>query len=403
MCGARALLLGVLLIPVAALAEDRLVVDGLIDLREVHTDVAPSYLYGGLGTVRFDDNHDGLRLGRASLALRLRLADTVTATAVIDSYDDGDVNGLGVTEAFVQWRPFPSNSLRWQVKAGAFFLPVSLEHRLIGWSSPYTLSASAINTWVGEEFRVLGTEVEARWLGASSGYRGDIALVGGVFGWNEGAGAVIAQRGWALTDRPSYVFGALGRQRPGLYYEFDGRPGAYGGVVWRHHERLEVRALHYDNRADPAASNLGGDGGWNTRFDALGARWEPVDRFTVAAQYLDGRTAIGPNGSSSQLLLDLSSWYALTSVEFARDRLTLRYDRFSTLQSTGFYGPADDETGHALTLALMHRLAEHWELAAEWLRVHSSFPPRNALGGAATTTDTQLQLAVRFRFRLDGG
>ncbi len=392
-------LVGTLGIPALALGADGLIVDGLIDLRAVHTAASLSYLNGGIGTVRFDDEHEGVRLGRASLSLRFRISETLTATTVIDTYDDGDINGLGVTEAFVQWRPFPSKAVRWQVKAGAFYLPVSLEHRLIGWSSPYTLSASALNTWIGEEFRVLGTEVEGRWLGASRGYHGDIALIGGVFGWNEGAGAVIAQRGWALTDRPSYVFGALGAQRPGLYFQFDGRAGVYGGLAWHHHENFELRALHYENRADPAAANLDGYGGWNTRFDTLGARWEPLDRLTLAAQYLSGRTAIGPNDSDQQLLMNLTAWYALASFELPRDRLTLRYDRFSTLQTSGFYGPPADEAGHALTAAVMHRLDEHWELAAEWLRVDSRFPPRTAYGGPAATTDSQVQLAVRYRFR----
>ena len=398
------MLLGVALAAVGdARAEERLILDGLLDVREVHTDATPSYLYGGLGRVRFDDDHEGLRLGRASLGARRRITDTVGATLVADAYDDGDINAVGVSEAFVQWRPFPSNSLRWQVKAGAFYLPVSLEHRLFGWTSPYTLSASAVNTWIGEEFRVLGTEVEARWLGAAHGYRGDVALVGGVYGWDQGAGVVIAVRGWALTDRPSVAFGALGNQRPGLYYQFDGRPGWYGGIAWRHHERFELRALHYDNRADPGASNLAGDGGWNTRFNSLGARWEPLDPLTLSAQYIDGRTAVGPNGAADQFLMDLSAWYTLASVEIGRTRLSARYDGFRTRQTTGFYGPASNDQGHALTFAVMYRLAERWELAAEWLRVDSQYPPRFWVGLPAAATDTQTQLAIRYRFRLEAG
>ena len=129
------------------------------------------------------------------------------------------------------------------------------------------------------------------------------------------------------------VFGELGSQRLGLYYQFDRSPGWYGGIAWRHHERLELRALHYDNRADPAASNLAGYSGWNTRFNTLGARWEPVDPLTLTAQYIEGRTAIGPNGDPGQFLMDLSAWYALASLERGRNRLSARYDRFSTRQT----------------------------------------------------------------------
>ncbi len=386
----------------AALADDRIALDALVDLRAVHTDSAPSFVYGGLGTVRFDDDHEGVRVGRASLAARIQIAATLTGTVVADAYDDGEQNAVGVSEAFVAWRPFPRSALRWQVKAGAFFLPVSLEHRLIGWSSPYTLSASAINTWIGEEFRVLGTEVEARWLGAPSGYQGDIGLVAGVFGWDEGAGVVIAERGWALTDRPSLLFGHVGRNPADLYYEVDGRPGAYVGVSWHHHEALEVRALSYDNRADPAAQNLGGYQAWRTRFTAVGARWEPLEHFAFLAQHLEGSTAIGPDGTQAQFVQQYGAWYALASGEWGRNRVSVRYDRFTTEQVNGFYGgPLANEHGHAATAAWMYRLSDQWQLAAEWLRVVSDYPPRAELGAAPAETDTQVQLAVRYRLRID--
>ena len=223
-----------------------------------------------------------------------------------------------------------------------------------------------------------------------------------MFGWNEGAGVVMAERGWALTDRPSLVFSGLGQRRPDLYYEFDGRPGAYAGLMWRHHEQLELRALYYDNRADPAAQNTEGDAGWHTTFSTTGARWEPLDNLTVVAQELQGRTAVGPNGSDEQFNLRFSTWYALASFDYRRERLSVRFDRFSTHQESGFYGPPPaDETGHAFTVALMHRLSERWELAAEWLRVNSQFPPRIDAGLPAASTDTQIQLAVRYRFRLE--
>ena len=161
--------------------------------------------------------------------------------------------------------------------------------------------------------------------------------------------------------------------------------------------------MHYDNRADPAASNRQEYAGWNTRFNTIGARWEPVDPLTLTAQYIEGRTAVGPNGDLDQFLMDLSAWYALASVEVGYSRLSVRYDRFSTRQTSGNYGPPSDDAGHALTVAVMHRLAEQWELAAEWLRVDSDFPPRYGLGLPPAARDTQIQLAVRYRFRWQTG
>ena len=44
------------------------------------------------------------------------------------------------------------------VKAGAFFPAISLENDDLGWTSPYTLTPSAINSWIGEELRTIGSE-----------------------------------------------------------------------------------------------------------------------------------------------------------------------------------------------------------------------------------------------------
>lgn len=152
-----------------------------------------------------------MRVGRAFLARSLRVSDIVTLRAVIDAYGDHDRNPIDLSEAWAEIRPFPSHSIRWQARIGAFHMPVSLENRATGWSDVYSITPSALNAWTGEEFRTIGAEVQARWLGASSGYLGDIAAVGAVYAWNDAAGALLADRGFALTDRPSTLFGGLGR------------------------------------------------------------------------------------------------------------------------------------------------------------------------------------------------
>ncbi len=319
----RILAVAILLLAPAMVARagDRLELTGLLDLRVVAADGTTSYLNGGLGRTRFDSDHDGVQLGRLMLAGRFRLTDTLTLNAVAESYADGDVQPAGFSQAYLDWRPFPTRPVRFRLRAGAFYPPVSLEHRQVGWTSPYTLSTSALNTWIGEEFRVIGTELEARWLGASQGYNGDVALVGGVYGWNDGAGTIMADRGWALTDRPSLLLGGLGHAHEHLYTELDGRPGYYAGVAWRHGEALEVRALHYDNRADPGAHNSRFDFAWETRFTSVGVRYEPTDRVTLMAQHLDGKTYVGPDSAGpDQFALRVhpcTPWRATSAVRTA--------------------------------------------------------------------------------------
>jgi hypothetical protein len=296
-------------------------------------------------------------------------------------------------------RPFPTTAVRWRVRVGAFYMPVSLENRGPGWSDVYSITPSALNTWLGEEFRTIGAELEARWLGASSGYLGDVALVAAAYGWNDPAGVLVAERGFALTDRPSTLFGGLGRPPIAFYHEIDRKPGYYAGLSWRHHDRLEVRALRYDNRADPGAATAAGGGAWRTRFSSLGARLEPNAHWTLIAQYLDGDTVIGPDSAGEyQYRMAYHAAFGLATLEWARERLTARYDDFRTHQLSGFYGPPGDEAGHAWTVAFSHDLGEHWQVAAEWIRASSRFPPRVTAGEPMQLLESQTQLAVRYRF-----
>jgi hypothetical protein len=384
----------------AAPAQDRLSVSGDLDLRWVHATGETSYLNGGFGILRFDPQHEDDQFGRAFIAPTLRLTDTVSVHALIDAYADYGGNPADLSEFYLDIRPFPTTSVRWRARVGAFFMPVSLENRGIGWSNVYSITPSAINSWIGEEFRTIGAELEARWLGASSGYLGDVALIAAAYGWNDPAGELIAERGFALTDRPSTLFDGLGKPPEGFYHEIDRKPGYYGGLSWKHHDRLEVRLLRYDNRGDPGAVNAAGDFAWRTRFLSAGARLEPSSHWTFAAQYLDGDTAVGADALGlDQFYMRFRADYALASFEWARERLTARYDDFHTHQLSGFYGPASNENGHGWTFAWTHELGEHWQFVAEWLRVMSIFPPRMEIGNSAAQTQSQLQLAARYKFQ----
>jgi hypothetical protein len=388
--------------PACAAAQDRLTLDGQIDVRWVHATGDVSYLNGGLGILRFDPDHEGLELGRAFLAPSWRVTDIVSLHGVIDTYGDHNRNPVDLSELYLDIRPFPINAIRWRGRIGAFYMPVSLENRGPGWTDVYAITPSALNSWIGEEFRTIGAEIEARWLGASRGYLGDFALVGAVYGWNDSAGALLAERGFALTDRSSTLFGYLGSPPIGFYREVDRKPGYYGGVTWRHHDRLEVRALRYDNRGDPSAENEAGFYAWRTRFNSFGARLEPDAHWTFIAQYLDGNTAVESDYDEDGALFNLRfrAAFALASYEWSKQRLSARYDEFHTHQLSGFYGPPRDQDGHAWTFAWSYEPSEHWQFVAEYIRASSSFPPRAELGEPIFDSQTQVQIAARYRFDL---
>jgi hypothetical protein len=183
-----------------------------------------------------------------------------------------------------------------------------------------------------------------------------------------------------------------------LFHEIDDRPGYYAGVAWRHRDWFELRALHYDNRGDPTA--LDQVYAWETRFDVLGLRLEPGEHWTLIAQWLDGITVVGGPGAEFPTNdWDLSAGFALASFAWGENRLSARYDIFQTRQQHGFGIPEYDDDGHAWTLAYLRDFGEHWQVGAEWLRIHSTFGEREELGLPETVDETQTQLVVRYRAR----
>lgn len=371
-----------------------------VDLRAVAGDSSESFVQGGLGRTRFDEQHDGLRFGAAYLAARYRFNDALTLHGDALSYGDGHGAGVDVTQLYLQYRPFPEGAWRWSTKLGAFYPGFSMEHRGPAWTPVYTLTPSALNAWYGEELRAIGVETELRWLGASSGYQGDVAVVGGVYGWNDPVGVVLAYRGWAVHDRQTGLFGYL--SAPGEpqehiheFREIDGRPGYYLGLDWRHTDALEVRVFRYDNRADPGARQQ--VYAWLTRFNALGVRWQPDANWTLISQALRGDTYVGPQATWGAAW-DMDAWFLLGSYESGPWRWSARYEGFSTSQFKGAGSPRYDDTGHALTIGGLWQLADSWQLGAEWLRVRSTFVAREELGLSPRQVDQQLQLSLRYQW-----
>jgi hypothetical protein len=391
------LLLSALALPMSAAAIDW---EASLDLRLVNSDAPRSYMDGGFGSVRYDSEDGALQLGRARLALTQQLGETWNVHLDASMWDDLDAHPVGLTEAYLQYRPYPHSGFRLRIKAGAFYAPISLENRTSGWESPYTLSYSAIDSWLATELRTVGTEAQLEWLGSRSGHMFDFSVTGAVFGWNDGAGAVLAGNGFVLTDRQTPLGGRVGQ--PGVpplkgikpFREIDDRAGGYAALEARYLDRLVLRVLRYDNRADPTAlDTVSHVIAWHTRFTSAGARLETADGWTGIVQWLDGRTDIAPPGIA--LAWPFRSAYVLVGKRFGRHMLSLRYDDFR-VEAQGSDGDGT-QNGRAFTAAYLFDLSAHWRVALEWLRVEDSSYNRADLTGASPyVAQSQLQLSVRY-------
>ncbi|HEX2584177.1 MAG TPA: hypothetical protein VHL14_03530 [Steroidobacteraceae bacterium] len=375
-------------------------VRAIVDVRIVNTDSEQSFVNGGFGRTRFDTDHDGLRLGAVYGTARYRVSDTVTLNGDVAGYADGNSSALDVTQLFAQWRPFPVGPIRFSSKIGMFYPEFSMENRGPAWTPVYSVTPAAINSWYGEELRTLGTELTARWLGASAGYQGDVALVLGAYGWNDPLGLTLTSHGWNLHDRQTGLTGHLitpGNRWEHIheFREIDGRPGFYAGVQWRHGDHLEVRAYRYDNRGDPAAFK--DVYGWLTRFDTIGARLEVDENWTVIGQWLQGDTFLGPRDSWG-IAWDMKSWFLLLSRQVNTWRFSLRHDDFNLNQykGAGFVHFYDDDGG-AWTVAASKDVGTQWQFMAEWLSINSRFLPR-ASYTKTQLAEQQLQLSLRYKW-----
>jgi hypothetical protein len=397
--------LSLALVPLGACAQE-FAVHGFAEARLVAGADDASWIQGGLGKSRYGDESGSARFGAAALVATWQFAPEWLALADVRAQPDNGA-ALALTEAWVRFRPVSTSPWRWSLKAGAFFPPISLENDAIGWSSPWTLTSSAINTWLGEELRSVGAELRVERRGEHDTFEAAVAL----FGANDPAGEILAARGWAFGD---FVAGFGSRLRePDVYaqmidvapprrydpfLEIDGRVGGYAELTWRSASFGRVNVLHYDNRADPATYHrFGGSDrlfSWRTHFNSVGAQAERGP-LVLIAQAMDGRTDIAPPGFTSTT--HFSAGYLLAGWTIDAWRPALRVDAFTTRQDPAV-PPVASEHGNALTVALNWRARDWLRLTAEAVRIDSTRDQRIAAGLAPRQVDRQLLVNARVLF-----
>lgn len=374
------------------------------DLRAAWADTGRSFLDGGLGKFRQNDGAS-LRLGRGRVGLEQRVGDSLRLVLDASSWGDDRAHPIDLTEAYADYRSHPHNGWRARLRAGAFYPPSSVENRAAGWRSPYAISSSALNTWIAEEIRSIGAEITLDRLASKNGGALDWSVFGAVYGWNDPAGVLMASHGFALHDRQTTLHDHIGpdgnypvsnRQ---LFYEVDDRPGYYAGARLRHGDRIEARAMHYDNRADVSKAKPSiGDVAWLTRFDTAGLRMETSGERTWLAQWLKGSTDAQVTGIALGWRFD--TWNLLVNQRWGAHGLSARYDRFRMWQVVNDFGPATQvDRGSAWTLAYAYeRDGGPWRFMAEFMRVDSWVTSRRdyfALPPGAI--ESKLELSLNYR------
>jgi hypothetical protein len=393
-----------------------------LSLRGGSVESPASWLDGGFGRLELGEGAgeeaEPLALGEAALGLDWQGGDGFGAHlhARLRAAPHGGGEALGLVEAWVEGvRGLRDGRDQLRLRGGQLFLPTSRENVRPLWSSPYTFTLSAINSWIGEEVRPLGAlaEYEVGSAAPSSWRGGASAFLG-----NDTAGALLAWRGWTLGDRlavlgetlplpplPSLAPGGIfaGQQDTGttpLGADLDGRVGHAQWLRWRRAAATTpVVALAQVSRVDTRGDRRLHDGeyAWDTEFLLLAAELRVADRWTVAGEHLAGSTAMGV--PSPRADVDLRATYALLSWERLPWRVSMRWDRFATRDRDGVAGgERNDEDGEAWTVALFRRLDERLLLGAELVdldveRALATGPTgQREEGGRALTLGVRYQL-----------
>ena len=381
-------------------------ISGLVDLRLAAASGERSWLDHGFGKTRFGGGGAYARLGEAALAWRSQLTWDWSVQAEAEIQPDHD-HAVRLGEAYVAYKPMPIGQTRISGRFGLFYPPISLEHGGAFWTPTDTITPSAVNSWVGEEVKVVGLEASARRTIAGQ----DVALTGALFEFNDTSGTLLTARGWALGDVKTSAYGRFDLPpRGGILrfvqapvtnpvMELDRRIGEYGRLDWRPTGQLDLNLFYYDNAGD-RVSRQRKQWAWRTRFFNPGLRYDWDARTTLRAQAMTGSTLMGFGDPDLWVKTEFSAGYLMLTRRLGPDdALSARLDLFQTHnRADPLYGPTQ-ERGWAVTADYKRPLSPNAALLVEAIYVSSDRPARQEILGEPPRQDqTVLQSALRLSF-----
>jgi hypothetical protein len=386
------------------------------DLRLTHASGEPSWFNDWLGKGRYGGDRWGngqtkLRLSEVSAIAKYEINWDFKAFAHV-KYDPEQQGVADLVEAYVTYAPAPKSEFSYQLKAGLFFPHISRENVGIAWTTPYSITPSAINSWVGEEIRVLGLEAKGTYKAGNH----KVDVTAAAFGFNDPAGSLLAFRGWGLGDHKVGAFSRvplaplpnIGPDSSFLkqplwvepVHEIDGKVGFYGAFDYSYGRKYKIGAYYYDNRGDPEVIKQQ-QYAWDTRFWNIYAEADFHSDFKFIAQYMVGETLMGfPYGNSGARIVDVEydAAFVLLTKKMKTFRATVRYDWFGVDDNSFEYYDNNNEDGEAFTAAFSAQIFKKTTIIAEYLHIDSWRPSRKAIGFDADQKNNILQLSIRQRF-----
>lgn len=384
----------------------------MVDFRLSAANGETSFLNGGFGKTRYGGGTNGDYKARAEVAeadLIWTPRFTKSLTANVSAAYQNDHASFDLIEAFLNYQPQTTAKFSLSGRAGLMWPEISLEHSTGGaWSTVNVITPSAINSWVGEETKVVGVEAT---LHANLG-QNQLLLTGGVFGFNDTSGTLLSFRGWALHDekatgfshfplppRNAFLTGAQ-QDVTRSTIDLDKKPGYYLRLDWRPPAPVGVALFYYDNEGDPKAFFKTLQWGWRTRFFNLAVNADLGPNTHLLAQGMSGSTIMGfdVGGVPWVHTYFRSAFGSITQDLDAKTALTARIEAFGTREHGSEMDPLlNNEDGWATTVALRHTFSRNFNGFLEALNVRSRRGMRVVDGLDPFQTQTVFQAALRVK------
>lgn len=381
-------------------------VGGRIETHIINADSLLSYQRKGTGVLRAERN--GLQLQQAKLFANVTVNKGWHFDIVANAYNDGE-KSLGLTQAALVYKPLSPNKIRYKARLGFFYPKMSVENTARGWLSPYTYTQSAINSWIGEELKVLGAEVSLFSSGRKRRSPWSWDLYSGLFKGNDTTGTLLTWRGFATHDRQSLHHDKiqfapipsvenLVKNIPTPTYtkpfkEIDGKFGGYVGAHLSYFRQSELRYYIYDNLADPLIVNEERLYAWRTKFHSLALIHNINQQWRVLGQYINGSTLMGKNAVAA----DFSAYYLMLRYKHKKHNISFRYDNFKVIEDDDKPQDANDSFGEAFTIAYRW-ISQNYELGAEWHLNNNDVENRILLGQTRQKQQQQTMLVFAYTF-----
>ncbi|WP_445776352.1 hypothetical protein [Shewanella sp.] len=386
---------------------------GVVDSRVGYVDSDKSYLTGGLGKLSADAGTQ-VSLSQLGLSYQAQWGDAWSSRVVANAYVDGINNGVGLTEAMVRYRDIPTESgIRVDVEFGLMYPNISLENVATAWASPYSLTYSTINSWLGEEVRHIGLSATIESLGKYRQSAHDFSLTGEALMYNDTTGAMLAWHGWTQSSRQTLLqetipITAIPAMQPGgmlaeqaansdPFTELDDRIGGHVVAKWTWRNHGSVQAGYYDNNANTHIVKQG-QYAWLTQFGHVGAKWLLPYGVNLVSQYMQGSTLMTNTDGVPVVDNDFHSGYIMLNKRWSQHRVSVRIEDFSVTDNDDTPEDNNNEDGQSMTLAYQYQLDRPWFIQLEYNVIDSTRPARRYLNLPIDLIEQQWQLSSRYFF-----